>query len=175
MLAPGGITLVDPAMADHGKLYSGLTEEYAGAMMALCAKADIMIPNITEAAMITGLPYRDNLEKLYVHRLMEKLPGKDVLLTGVGFADGDTGFAMRSKGTVSFYHHTKVGKSYHGTGDIFASAFCGSLACGKRMEEAGQIAADFTLRCIQKTFEAPAHWYGVRFESVLPELINLLK
>jgi len=144
-------------------------------MMALCAKADIMIPNITEAAMITGLTCRDHLDEAYVHRLLEKLPGKDVLITGVGFDDGYTGFALRSGGSVSSYHHAKVGKSYHGTGDIFASAFCGALACGKDRKEAGRIAADFTLCCIQKTFETPAHWYGVRFEPVLPELMKLME
>ena len=175
MLAPGGITVVDPAMADHGKRYSGLDEAYADAMMALCGKADIIIPNITEAAMMTHLPYRENPDEEYVRTLMQKMPGREVVLTGVGFDDQHTGFGVRSAGRISFFHHPKIGKSYHGTGDIFASAFVGALASGKDLEGAGLIAAEYTFRCIQKTFEAPAHWYGVRFESVLPELIEMLR
>lgn len=175
MLAPGGITVVDPAMADHGKLYSGLSMEYAQGMMKLCEKADVMLPNITEAAMMTGLPYREEPDECYVRDLLEKLPGNDLALTGVGFRPDETGFAVRSGGNITVHHHEKIGKSYHGTGDIFASALVGALACGKSLEESGRIAGDYTLRCIQITKREPAHWYGVRFESALPELIDMLR
>ena len=66
MLAPGGISIVDPAMADHGKLYSGFDEAYAKAMKGLCRKADIILPNITEAAMFAGMPYRASIDEGYV-------------------------------------------------------------------------------------------------------------
>lgn len=174
MLAPGGIVVVDPALADHGKCYSGLSEEYCREMFALCARADIMIPNITEAAMMADLPYRDELDEDYVSALLDRIPGKNVLLTGVGFTPDQTGFALRSETGVSYHFHSKVGKSYSGTGDIFASAFCGALASGKDLMDAGRIAAQFTLRCIENTAAAPAHWYGVKFETALPELINML-
>lgn len=175
MLAPGGITVVDPAMADHGKLYSGLSEEYAKAMMRLCEKADVMLPNITEASMMTSLPYREDTDESYIREMLRKLPGKDVVLTGVGFRENETGFAVRSGENVSFHHHEKIGKNYHGTGDIFASSLVGALACGKSLKEAGRIASRYTLRSIQITYEAPAHWYGVRFESALPDLMEMLK
>lgn len=175
MLASGGITVVDPAMADHGKLYSGLSVEYAEAMMRLCEKADVMLPNITEAAMMTGLPYREKLDESYIREMLHQLPGKDVVLTGVGFQASETGFAVRRGDDTAFGYHEKVGKSYHGTGDIFASALVGALASGKNLAEAAQIASRYTLRCIQITYDAPAHWYGVRFESALPELIDMLK
>ena len=175
MLAPGGITVVDPAMADHGRLYSGLSDAYAAAMGALCAKADVMIPNITEAAMMTGMGYIEQFEESYVRTLLEKLPGKNVLLTGVGFAADRTGFALRAGESIEIFNHEKVGKSYSGTGDIFASAFCGALACGKALRPAGEIAAKFILRCIQDTAAAPAHWYGVKFETALGYLMELLK
>ena len=175
MLAPGGITVVDPAMADHGKLYSGLDENYARAMMSLCDRADVMLPNITEAAMMAGLEYRDRLDESYIEQLLKQIPGKDLVMTGVGFGEDETGFAVRSGETIRYYHHRKIDKNYHGTGDIFASALVGALACGKSLNEAGHIAAEFTFRCIQITYDAPAHWYGVRFESALPELINLVR
>lgn len=175
MLAPGGTVIVDPAMADHGKLYSGFDEAYAKAMGALCERADVMLPNITEAAMMTGLPYRENFDESYIRELIGALGGKAVVLTGVGFAEGETGAAIRTANGVSYCHHKKVGRNYHGTGDIFASAFTGALAGGKTMESAVQIAADFTCRCIENTYRDPAHWYGVKFETALPDLIRMLQ
>ena len=174
MLAPGGIAIVDPAMADHGKLYSGFDDSYAKAMQKLCEKAHIMIPNITEAAMMTGFPYRECYEESYITRLLDALGGGDVVLTGVSLSEDMTGMAIRRDGQVSFYQHARIGKSYHGTGDMFASAFVGSLMQEKTMEEAVRIAGEFTLRCIQATFENPAHWYGVKFETALPWLVREL-
>ena len=174
MLAPGGVVVVDPALADHGKCYSGLSEEYCREMFALCAQSDVMIPNITEAAMMAGLPYRDELDEDYVSALLGRIPGKNVLLTGVGFTPDQTGFALRSEEGVSYHFHSKVGKSYSGTGDIFAAAFCGAVASGKDLMDAGKLAADFTLRCIENTAAAPAHWYGVKFETALQKLIKML-
>lgn len=174
MLAPGGVSIVDPAMADHGRLYAGLDEAYAEAMMKLCRKADVMLPNITEAAMMTGVEYRENLDEEYVRRLLNGLACADVVLTGVGFEASQTGAAVRCGGDISFYHHSKVGKSYHGTGDIFAACLTGSLMQDLSLTEAMKIASDFTLRCIQNTYENPAHWYGVKFETALPWLMGKL-
>lgn len=175
MLAPGGKNIVDPAMADRGKLYSGFDEAYAEAMAGLCRRADVMLPNITEAAMMTGMPFRESYDETYIRQLMEKLGGNDVVLTGVGFAENRTGFAVRAGGEVSYYHHDKVGRSYHGTGDIFASCFVGAWMGGRSMERAARIAADFTCRCIRNTYEDPAHWYGVKFETAIPALIRMLE
>ena len=174
MLTPGGKVIVDPAMADHGKLYSGFDEAYAKAMAELCERSDVMLPNITEAAMMTGLPFLESYDEDYILKLLEKLGGNDVVLTGVGFEPEMTGFAMRTGNGIEYYHHPKVGRSYHGTGDIFASCFTGAWVRGKSMKRAAQIAADFTCRCIQNTFEDPAHWYGVKFETALPELVRML-
>ena len=174
MLAPGGTVVVDPAMADHGKLYRGLDEQYAAAMTQLCKRADVMLPNVTEAAMMTGLPYREDLDADYILQLMKGLEGRNVLLTGVGFSADQTGFAIRKDGSIRFSHHRRIEKNYHGTGDLFASAFVGALASGKDMLRAGQIAAEFTRRSIENTFNNPAHWYGVKFETALPDLIRLL-
>lgn len=174
MLVPGGIAIVDPAMADHGKLYSGFDSAYAEAMGRLCEKADIMIPNITEAAMMAGMAYRADFDMCYIDELLERLPGKDVVLTGVGFSSDRTGAAVRRGGEVTFFETPKVGKSYSGTGDMFAACFTGALMQEKTMEEAASLACCFTLRAIEATAANPAHWYGVKFETALPWLINQL-
>ena len=72
LLAPGGKIIVDPAMADHGKLYSGFDAEYTEAMKELCLQADVMMPNITEAAMMAGIPYEEVLTEAYVRELLER-------------------------------------------------------------------------------------------------------
>ncbi len=174
LLAPGGKLIVDPAMADHGKLYSGFDAAYAEAMKDLCMKAHVMIPNITEAAMMAGLPYQENYEQAYIAELLNTLGGGDVVLTGVSYDPAETGISLRSGGKLSDYRHARVGKNYHGTGDMFAACFTGAWMQEKSMEEAIQIAADFTLRSIQATYENPAHWYGVKFETVLPWLMGRL-
>ena len=174
LLAPGGKLIVDPAMADHGKRYSGLTEEYACAMTELCLKADVMIPNITEAAMMAGMPYREDFDEAYIAELMRNLGGKDVVLTGVGYTPQETGIAVRAGESVFHYSHAKVGKSYHGTGDMFAACFTGSWLQGNSMADAVKIAAEFTKRSIEETYRNPAHWYGVKFETQLPWLTDTL-
>jgi len=175
LLEQGGKIIVDPAMADHGKLYSGLSEPYADAMKELCLRADVMIPNITEAAMMTGMDYRESCGEKEIGELLTALDGKNVVLTGVSFEPGKTGAAVRQNGKISYHFHERFDRSFHGTGDIFASAFVGSWLQGKSLEEAAKIAADFTCACIYNTIQNPAHWYGVKFETALPFLIDALR
>ena len=174
MLAPDGIAIVDPAMADHGRLYSGFDEAYAKAMGELCRRADVIIPNITEAAMLSRSEYREDLTENYVSELLEKLDHPCVILTGVGYREGETGIVIREGKTLRHYVHPRIGKSYHGTGDIFAAAFTGSLMQQMDKFDAVKIAADYTCRCIENTAANPAHWYGVKFETALPDLIRKL-
>ena len=175
MLAPGGISIVDPAMADHGKLYSGFDEEYARVMEILCRKADIILPNITEAAMFAGIPYCEALDEAYVKNLFDGMQHPCVVLTGVGYHEGETGAAIYHNGDVQYYHHPKLGKNFHGTGDMFAACFTGALMQEKTLAESVKIAADFVSTAIANTCAAPAHWYGVKFETALPDLIRMLR
>ncbi len=175
MLSPGGISIVDPAMADHGKLYSGFDSAYAQAMFALCRKADIILPNVTEAAMLAGMPYQEALTEDYVSALLKAQPNTCTILTGVGYAPGMTGIAIREGERLDYYAHPRTGKNYHGTGDMFAAAFTGALMQGKSRLDAVKIAADFLCRSITLTEEAPAHWYGVKFEPALPYLAQSLR
>ena len=175
LLAPEGISIVDPAMADHGRLYSGFDPEYARAMERLCRKADIILPNITEAAMFAGVEYRQEFEEAYIRDLLSRMDHPCVILTGVGYRAGETGAAIYSRGDLVYYTHPKVGKSFHGTGDMFAAAFAGALMQEKTLQESVQIAADFVCKAIENTCAAPAHWYGVKFETALPDLIRMLQ
>ena len=175
LLAPGGITIVDPAMADHGKLYSGLDEAYASAMKELCTKADMILPNVTEAAMFAGKPYPDTLTPEWIEESLESFNHPCVILTGIGFREGETGVLARAGENQFHYCHPRLSGSCHGTGDIFAACFTGALMQERKLEDAVKIAADFTFRCIENTRKDPVHWYGVKFETVLPELIRLLQ
>lgn len=174
LLAEGGIAIVDPAMADHGKLYAGFDEGYVQEMKGLCSRADILMPNITEAALLTGMDFCEIIDEHYVNTLMDKIGASRVVLTGVGFRPDTTGVLVKDGASRIHYSHRKVGSGCHGTGDIFAACFTGSLMAGKSMEEAVKIAADFTALAIEKTVKAPVHWYGVKFEAALPELIRML-
>lgn len=174
-LAPGGRVIADPAMADHGRLYSGFDPGYAEAMRELCYEADVMLPNITEASMMTGLPYRDTVDEAYIRSLLEALGGRDVILTGVGYGPTETGAALRRNGRIHTYLHKRLGSSYHGTGDIFAASFTGAWLRGWETEDAMQLAADMTCKCIEHTQSAGDPRYGVRFESALPYLIRRLE
>lgn len=174
----GGVTVVDPAMADHGKLYRGFDDNYVKAMKQLCACADILVPNLTEACMLTGHPYKDTFEETEIKTLLEALVMlgcKCVILTGVGYEPEKTGVVIFQNGKLSRYAHKRIPRSYHGTGDIFAAALVGSYLYGKDLETAARIAADFTALCIENTYQDPAHWYGVKFEPVLHKLIDMLK
>lgn len=175
LLAPGGVSIVDPAFGDHGKRYSGLTPEYALAMEALCRRADIMIPNVTEAAAFAEVPYQEDLDEAYINGLLDRLDHPSVILTGVGWQPGQTGVVVQHGGLRQHYSHSRIGRSYHGTGDMFAACFTGALMQEKTVFDAARIAADFVCRAIENTEENPAHWYGVKFETAFPDLIRWLQ
>lgn len=173
LLVPGGLAIVDPAMADHGRLYSGLDRKYAVAMKGLCDQADVILPNLTEGAMLAGLPMPETESN--VAEILEKLSQKTVVLTGTGGVAGETGVLLRQDGLCQSYTHRKIEKNCSGTGDLFAASFVGALMQGKAAPEAVKIAADFTCLCVENTARDPAHWYGVKFEPALAELIHMLK
>ena len=172
------VRIVDPAMADNGKLYSIFNDEYVAAMRSLCASADILIPNITEAAFLTASEYRESYDEAYITELCEKLTAlgaKTVVMTGVGYRDGKTGVAVYENGKMSYYEHDKIGKGAHGTGDIYASAFTGALMNDKEIYDAARIAADYTVKCIINTQGDADHWYGAKFEPALRDLMDMIK
>lgn len=169
--------IVDPAMADNGRLYPGFDEAFVEAMKGLCGEADYVVPNITEACFLTGMEYKTEYDRGYIDALLEKLTAlgcKNIILTGVSYDPETTGVVVMEGGCYQYYRHGKEPNSCHGTGDIYASAFAGALTRGKTAFEAAKIAADYTVECIRCTAEVPNHWYGAAFEPVLMKLIQSL-
>lgn len=178
LVKPGGLKIVDPAMADNGRLYAGFDDEYVDAMRRLCRAADVILPNITEAALLTKRPYRESYDEDYIRSLLDGLSAlgaRHVVLTGVSYQPDTLGVLVCEEDTVTYCPHRRIDRMFHGTGDVYASAFTGALLHGRTLVDAAKIAADYTLACIENTVDAPEHWYGVRFEPVLPRLIELLK
>ena len=169
------VKIVDPAMADNGKLYVGFDQAFVQEMKSLCAIADIVLPNITEACLLTDTPYLQTYTPKDVQTLIQKvkaLGAKTVVLTGIGYREDKTGVVVSEETQTNYYEHEKMPKGSHGTGDIYASAFVGALTRGKTPFNAAKIAADYTLACIKATQGDESHWYGARFETSLPLLIN---
>lgn len=173
--------IVDPVMADNGKLYAAFDMDYARKNAELCAEADIIVPNITEAAFMTGMEYREEYGEDYIREMLERLSGLGArisVLTGVSLKKGQTGVmgVDRETGEYFVYQNRRINASYHGTGDLFSSTCVGAMMRGKTWQEAMQIAADYTARTIEVTLENPRKpWYGVDFETTLPELIRQME
>ena len=169
--------IVDPAMADNGKLYVGFDQAYVEAMKSLCEIADYVLPNITEACFLTNTEYKEIYDEKYVEELLKKiseLGAKKVILTGVSYKSDKTGVVVYEKDNKQYYEHRKISKGCHGTGDIYASAFVVALQNNKSDFEAAKIAADYTVKCIENTINDKNHWYGAKFETAIPELIKAL-
>ncbi len=174
----GAPRIVDPAMADNGRLYYGFDADFVEAMASLCTVADYVLPNITEACLMTGTEYKTEYDREYINSLLNKLTDmgcKTIILTGVSYREGYTGVAVFEGGEYSYYEHPRLLAGCHGTGDIYASAFTASLICGKTTVEAAKIAANFTLECIKETARHENHWYGAAFEPVLYKLIEMVR
>ena len=109
MISDGGMAIVDPAMGDHGKLYPGFDAEYAAAMAELCAEADVILPNITEACMMCGYEYKETYDEAYVNGLLEKLSQickNTIVLTGVSYKADETGVLVWKEGKTEYYRNT---------------------------------------------------------------------
>ena len=170
--------VVDPAMADNGVLYKGFTPEFAKAMAKLCAKADLVIPNLTEASFMLGIPYAPDYDEEYIRGVLKALTSlgaKCAALTGIGFKDDEIGVYMYDSESdrYYFYANERLDVSFHGTGDIYASLTVGAMMRGFSTEEALSIAVDCTLLSMKKTMEDIGHrFYGVNFEEALPYYIK---
>lgn len=175
------LVIVDPVMGDNGHLYTGFTMAFAQQMAILCSRADVIVPNLTEATAMLGLPYAENYDTAYITDILRRLTAlgaKKVVLTGVAFPSGEVGVMAydRERDTYFSYSRERVSKNFHGTGDVFASTLTGALTRGFTLEEAIKLAVDFTVDCIRKTVEDPnAVWYGVNFEQALPALMERIK
>lgn len=171
--AQGSTIVVDPAMGDHGKLYSGLDDEQVFAMSEVCKEADILLPNLTEAALLADMPYREQPDGAYLRALTGALlqcyAVNAVVITGVSGKDGTIGFCGADRQQGSFSYQTQVvPRQFHGTGDLFSAVFTGGMLAGKSVYDAGILAADFVRTCVAGTDTVTPH--GVAFESHLSQL-----
>lgn len=170
--------VIDPVMADNGKLYKGFTLEFAAAMAKLCAKADLIIPNLTEASFMLGIPYNPDYDEAYIRDILRRLTdlgAKSAALTGIGFKDGEIGVYYYDRETDEYFSHFNdcLNAAFHGTGDVYASATVGAMMRGFSVPESLAIAVDFTLLSMRKTLEDENHrFYGVNFEEALPYYIE---
>ena len=170
------IVFVDPVMADNGKLYPAFDMDYAKKNAELCACADIIVPNITEASIMTGMEYKEEYDESYIKEMLErltKLGAQISVLTGVSLSEGKTGVMGYDKKNdeIYCYQNDKVGAMFHGTGDLFSSTVIGEIMKGKSWKDAMRIAADYTAHTIEVTMNNPKKpWYGVDFEATIPDL-----
>ena len=174
----GAIKIVDPAMADSGRLYPGFDAEFVKAMASLCSEADYIIPNLTEACLLTDSEYKTEYDRAYIDTILERLSSLchgTVILTGVSYEAGKTGIVIYQNRHQTYYEHELLPKNCHGTGDLYASVFVGALLRGRSPIDSAVIAADFTLECIRETLKDENHWYGTRFEPHLHKLSGMIK
>lgn len=176
-----GLVFVDPAMADNGVLYSGFDERIVAAMRELCKKADIIVPNITEATLLLGEEYKKpgEYDEKYIHRILKGLAEMGTpktAITGVRYNDNKQGIVTFDSRNNEFieYFGENLPIQCHGTGDVFASTMFASLLRGKSILESEKIAVEFTVKCIKHTMGDDSHWYGVNFEECIPDLAAML-
>lgn len=172
---PGALRIVDPVMGDGGKLYPGFDDDFPQEMCRLCKGADVIMPNLTEAALLLGEEYRTEYDQTYIEQTVKRLHAlgaKNVVLTGVSLEPNKLGVACYDGNEILYYFTDRLDVSMHGTGDCYASSFAGALMRGHSILESASIAADFVVETIRQSMGDPSHWYGVKFEKALPYLIS---
>lgn len=175
------VVIVDPAMADGGKMYTTFDKAFAREMILLCRKADIIVPNLTEAAFLLGEEYVEPpYSEVYIENILKRLSQLGpsmVVLTGVSFKENELGCAVYNRETDEIFYRFSENYpgTYYGTGDLFASALTGAYMRGKSISESAEIALEFTCSSIKRTYEAGTDTrLGVNFEQGIPDYIKFL-
>lgn len=171
------LVLIDPVMGDHGKLYPNFTDEFAKKMAVFCGQADVIVPNMTEAAALLGIPYAERHNEEEIREILRKLTDlgpKQAVLTGVSFTPDTLGVMAYDRVTDRYFccFRPHIPRIFYGTGDAFSSVLAGALTRGESLEDALTLAVDFTVTAMKRTVDDPsAGWYGVNFEEALPLLL----
>ena len=157
------VPLPTAILSTHTGGFTGyVVQDTTEAMRELCSLADVITPNRTEAALLSGLACSSADETLLYAQQV-----KNTILTSVRTETG-IGYLARLDGGIRLVLRPFVELTLHGAGDVFTSALCGELLCGKAPMDALDSAADFCDRCIHETVKRqPWHWYGLAFEPVL--------
>ncbi len=176
------LLIVDPVMADNGKLYAHFPQDFPEGMRKLVSEADVIVPNLTEAALLLREPYREGpYDREYIEGLLTRLSSlgpKRVVLTGVWFDTDRLGAASydAASGAVKVSLAPRVEGYYHGTGDVFASVLTGALLRGANLGQAAELAVNFTAASIRRTQAAGTDIrFGVNFEAGLSMLAEDVK
>lgn len=176
------LIIVDPVIGDNGSLYSVFDDKFPAEMKKLCGKADIIVPNVTEAVFMLGDEYIEGpYTEKYINDLLIRLsdigPSK-IVITGVHIGDNKLGVASydRDTGKTDYILGEKIEGFYHGTGDIFASVFTAGVMKGLSVSEAAHIAADFTSESILRTKQVGTdRLFGINFEAGLSTLAGRIE
>ena len=171
-LKPSGKLIVDPVMGDSGKLYDGFTPAFVEKMRELCRAADYILPNHTEACLLSGLPFETDGETLAsaLTRLTES-----PIVTGVE-EKNEISVYYCSQGKTRRYATPTAQGFFCGAGDVFASSFVAALALGKTLEAAIPLCADFTTAAIERSArEVNDKRYGLHFEKELFPFVKKLR
>lgn len=176
-LWPQAYKVVDPVLGDAGRLYRGVGAEMVPAMYDLCRKADLILPNGTEAALLLGdpLPGVGSAEQAAAQAARLTRIAPQVVVTGVtGLADGRCiGCVGAARGGQGYLVKTPlIPRFYHGTGDIFGAVLVGRILQGNVPQAAVQAAAAFVAECIRQTPEGADERLGVWLEAALPKLMT---
>ena len=170
-----GLIIIDPAMGDEGRLYPAFDKDYVIKTKELLPIADILLPNITEAAFLSETEYKSHYDEQYVKDILIKLHSlgaKNIILTDISFDENTTGVYSYINNEFSYYKHEKIKEKKHGTGDIFTSVFSGAYLLNHDYHKSIKMAADYVFRCIKSTLTDPSHWYGVKVEVNIKQLIK---
>lgn len=171
------IVMVDPAMADNGKMYPTFDISFAKDMKKLCKKADVIVPNITEAIFMLDMEYIEGpYTEEYIEGILKKLAQlgpSSVVLTGVSFDNNELGAASYDSNSdiVKYSFSPFIDSYYHGTGDVFASVVLSAMLNNCELDRSVDIAVDFVYKCLLRSGKAETNpCWGVNFEAGLPEL-----
>ncbi len=171
---PEAPIIVDPVMGDGGVLYKHFDSSYVHEVRKLIPEADVILPNLTEACLLTETPYEEEPDCDYLlnlHDSLAKMGARAAVITGIPVSPEQIGVSVSSNGQAPVMYTTKrIPRMSHGSGDVFASCFAGHYLAGKDLMSCAESAADFTCLALERT---PAdHWYGLSFEPLLKELIT---
>ena len=176
-LWPRALKVVDPVLGDGGRLYKGLGADMVPAMYNLCSKANLIVPNVTEASLLLGdpLPGVGSSEQAAEQAARLTRIAPQVVVTGVtGLSDGRCiGCVGAARGGQGYSVKTPlIPRMYHGTGDIFGAVLVGRILQGNVPQAAVQAAAAFVSECIRQTPEGTDERLGVWLEAALPKLMQ---
>lgn len=174
----GTKVIVDPVMGDEGKPYATYTEEMCEEMKRLVCMGDVVVPNVTEACILTETPYKETgwtrKELLNMAMMLKMMGAKSVVITGVKEGSYYTNVVLdRGSQTAEFVKVKKTGPDRPGTGDVFSAVLAGAVVGGEPLKDAVVRASRFVKDCIMKSdeLEIPIN-NGVCFEEVLGRLMK---